>query len=200
MMQRLTLTEDEIKAWLRLTGAAGLGPITVRRLLAAFGLPQQIFGQSYTALAQAVLHARDDHSHDAVLMRAVEWAFAPNHHFVTLADPAYPRALLEIADPPPVLYVRGSLAKLHMPALAVVGSRHASPQGLQNAAQFARALADAGLCIVSGLALGIDGAAHQGALEGRAGTVAVMGTGIDLVYPARHHALAQQIAASGAIV
>ncbi|CCD28734.1 putative DNA protecting protein DprA [Candidatus Glomeribacter gigasporarum BEG34] len=207
-MQRLTLTEDEIKAWLRLTGAAGLGPITVRRLLAAFGLPQQIFGQSYTALAhavgeqhaQAVLHARDDHSHDAVHMRAVEWAFAPNHHFVTLADPAYPRALLEIADPPPVLYVRGRLAKLHMPALAVVGSRHASPQGLQNAAQFARALADAGLCIVSGLALGIDGAAHQGALEGRAGTVAVMGTGIDLVYPARHHALAQQIAASGAIV
>src|SRR5260363_205577 len=101
-----SLTDDEIKAWLRLTGAAGLGPITVRRLLAAFGLPQQMFGQSYTALAhavgeqhaQAVLHARDDHSHDAVHMRAVEWAFAPNHHFVTLADPAYPRALLEIAD------------------------------------------------------------------------------------------------------
>src|SRR5260364_97100 len=89
MMQRLTLTEDEIKAWLRLTGAAGLGPITVRRLLAAFGLPQQIFGQSYTALAhavgeqheEAVLHVRDDHSHDAIDMREVELAFAPNHHF-----------------------------------------------------------------------------------------------------------------------
>src|SRR5260364_335146 len=159
MMQRLTLTEDEIKAWLRLTGAAGLGPITVRRLLAAFGLPQQIFGQSYTALAHAV---GEQHAQAVFHTRAVEWAFAPNHHFVTLADPAYPRALLEIADPPPVLYVRGRLAKLHMPALAVVGSRHASPQGLQNAAQFARALADAGLCIVSGLALGIDGAAHQG--------------------------------------
>src|SRR5260363_81927 len=102
MMQRLTLTEDEIKAWLRLTGAAGLGPITVRRLLAAFGLPQYIFGQSDTAVGnevgeqheQAVLHASDDHSHDAVHMRAVEWAFAPNHHYVTLGDPASRRAVL----------------------------------------------------------------------------------------------------------
>ncbi len=208
VMQTLTLTADEIKAWLRLVGAAGLGPVTVRRLLTHFGLPRHIFEQSYTALARAVgeksahavLQARDDQSHHADDMRAVEWAAAPNHHFVTLADPAYPRTLLEIADPPPVLYVHGRLEPLHMPALAVVGSRHASPQGLQNATQFARALADAGFCIVSGLALGIDGAAHRGALEGRAGTVAVMGTGIDLVYPAHHHALAHQIAASGAIV
>lgn len=209
-MRTLALTADEIETWLRLVNAPALGPRTVRRLMAAFGLPQHIFEQSHAALvhavgekkADAVLQARDSNHRnaDSDYARAIEWALAPNHHFVTLADPAYPHTLLQMTDPPPVLYVQGQIECLHAPSIAIVGSRHGSAQGLQNTTQFARAFSDAGFCIVSGLALGIDGAAHRGGLEGRASTLAVIGTGIDLVYPTRHHRLAQKITVTGAIV
>ena len=124
----------------------------------------------------------------------------PGQHIITLADAAYPPALLEIADPPCVLYVRGRPELLQTPSLGVVGSRNATTQGLRNAEDFARTLADAGLCITSGLALGIDAAAHRGALAAAGATVAVIGTGADRVYPARNKELALAIAEHGAIV
>src|SRR5213075_2729778 len=132
--------------------------------------------------------------------RALQWAGADDHHVVTLADDTYPRLLLEISDPPPVLYAHGQVGLLQHPAIAMVGSRNASAQGARNAEQFARSLGDAGLTIVSGLALGIDAAAHRGGLASRASTIAVLGTGIDVVYPTRNAELAAEIAAHGLLL
>jgi DNA processing protein len=128
------------------------------------------------------------------------WLAQPQHHLITLDDPAYPRPLANIADPPLLLYVRGNPALLSRPALAIVGSRNASTQGKANAEAFAQSLALAGVTIVSGLALGIDAAAHAGALRGPGSTVAVVGTGADRVYPARNRVLAHSIAEGGCIV
>ncbi|BBE10467.1 SMF protein [Mycoavidus cysteinexigens] len=206
-MQTLALTDDEIAAWLRLIGTRGAGSVAIRRLLGVYGLPQYIFKQSQTALAQVVgakLAEALKHVNSECLAKNVarvrNWMKSAGNHFVTLADPAYPRMLLEIADPPAFLYVKGRLELLHAPSLAIVGSRNGTPQGLANAKQLAHTLAHAGLTIVSGLALGIDGAAHRGALSSPCSTIAVVGTGIDLVYPARHHALAHEIATHGALV
>ncbi len=206
-MQTLTLADDEIAAWLRLVSARGVGPVAVRHLLSVYGLPHAIFEQSPAALAQVVgaklagaIKRADPDGLAERVARVLKWAAIAGNHFVTLADPAYPRTLLEIADPPVLLYVKGRLELLHAPALAIVGSRNGTAQGLANTQQFAHALAHAGLTIVSGLALGIDGAAHRGALGSPSSTIAVMGTGADLVYPARHYALAHEIAAHGAIV
>lgn len=128
------------------------------------------------------------------------WCAQPDNALVELDDPAYPPALRNLHDPPPRLYVSGQLQWLDAPSVAIVGSRNATAQGIDDAARFARELAGAGLVIVSGLALGIDAAAHRGALEAGGGTVAVVGTGADLVYPVQHRALAHAIAARGAIV
>ena len=122
------------------------------------------------------------------------------YHIVTLGDPGYPAALLETADPPLFLYAQGRLDLLGAPALAIVGSRHASAQGLDNARAFAEHLSRAGITIVSGMALGIDGSAHEGGLAGRGSTIAVVGTGLDRIYPARHKALAHRIAEQGLLV
>jgi DNA processing protein len=135
---------------------------------------------------------------DALFDATTAWlAAAPTtRQVVTLGDASYPAALLETADPPLLLYLQGRLSLLGDPSLAIVGSRHATPAGLDNARAFAAHLSRAGLVIVSGLALGIDGAAHQGALEGAGstgGTIAVVGTGLDRVYPKRHHALAHRM-------
>jgi DNA processing protein len=119
---------------------------------------------------------------------------------LTLADTAYPKQLLEIPDPPALLYVAGDARLLSSPALAIVGSRNATPQGLRNAHAFARALSDAGLAIVSGLAIGVDSEAHRGGLEGPGSTIAVLGTGIDVIYPRRNAPLAEDILSRGALV
>lgn len=134
------------------------------------------------------------------LARAQAWLADPAHEIVAWDDPDYPKALLELGFAPPMLYFVGRRELLNRPALAIVGSRNASAQGLENARAFARALADAGLTIVSGLALGIDAAAHEGALAGAGATLAVVGTGLDRVYPARHRELAHAIAASGGLL
>lgn len=128
------------------------------------------------------------------------WLQQPGNHLVTLADSSYPQSLLDIPNPPPLLYAKGRLALLNMTSIAVVGSRNASPQGEKNAEEFSAALARQGLCIVSGMALGIDGAAHRGALQADGATIAVVGTGLDIVYPARHRNLAHQIAERGLII
>lgn len=194
---------DGLAAWLRLTLVPGIGGETQRKLLAAFGLPEAIFAAGRLA-TRAIIGERADLLFDADPAKAIDhslaWASGPDRHILSLADPEYPRSLLEIADPPSVLYVRGNLKLLQKPGLAVVGSRNATPQGRQTAENFARALASQGLCIVSGLALGIDAAAHQGALAAQGGTIAVIGTGADRIYPARNRELAMAIGEQGAIV
>jgi DNA processing protein len=138
---------------------------------------------------------------DAAQLDAVHaWLAQPGNSLMTLADDDYPRALLEIADPPAMLYCKGQRALLNQPGLGIVGSRSATPQGVRDAEAFARALSDAGLTIVSGLALGIDAAAHRGGLAGAGSSVAVIGTGLDRIYPARNKALAHQLAEGGIIM
>lgn len=200
------VARDEHASWLRLLLTPGIGPAAARRLLEAFGLPEDVFAAGRTRIAAvldaphaAALLAADD-EREARIAATLDWARGDDSHLITLPDPRYPKPLLQIGDPPPLLYVRGCPDALSKDLLAIVGSRHATPGGEANARDFARALADEGLTICSGLARGIDGAAHRGALEGRAGTIAVVGTGIDRVYPAAHRDLARTIAQRGAIV
>jgi len=206
-MHTLPIAQTELTAWLRLTATQHVSRHAVRAWLAAFGLPQQIFAASHAALAEiagaaaatALLNLPGpEFAHQQAV--ALDWLAQPGNQVVTLADPAYPRTLLDSSDPPLLLYVKGRLDLLHAPALAIVGSRHASPQGLATARAFASELGAAGLTIISGLALGIDAAAHEGALETTGGTVAVVGTGADLVYPARHRALAERLALHGTLL
>lgn len=136
----------------------------------------------------------------ALAEASLEWAARPGNHLVLFGDPAYPPTLQHIADPPLLLYAKGDLALLQREAVAVVGARNASVQGKSNARQFARVLSKAGMPVISGLALGIDAAAHEGGLEGPGGTVAVIGTGIDRVYPRRNAALAHRIAEDGCLL
>lgn len=154
--------------------------------------------------AAALALTRPPPHFDERLAAAERWLAGADRHAIALGDPRYPEPLLQGADPPLLLYVQGSVAWLHAPSVAVVGSRRATPQGLDHARRFARALAEAGITVVSGLAIGIDGAAHEGALaaegDGAGSTLAVTGTGPDIVYPKRHHALAHAIAARGALV
>lgn len=197
-------SDPELAAWLRLSAVPGLGPRGQRKLLAAFGLPSHIFAAGRATLSKEVgeelarrlLEPPSTRDIDA----ALDWAASPHHHIITLADSTYPSALLEIPDPPTLLYASGRIELLSRPMLAVVGSRNATAQGLGNAEQFSAALSQAGLTIVSGLALGIDAAAHRGALRGDASTVAVMGTGVDTVYPARNAALYETIATRGLLL
>ena len=198
------MPDPELAAWLRLTLAPGLGGQALRKLLSEFGLPSQALGAGRAALARSVGEAlagriiADDQA--AAVAAALRWADVPGHAIITLADREYPPRLLEIADPPGLLYVDGRTALLARTSLAIVGSRNATPQGIANATSFARAFSEAGLTIVSGLALGIDAAAHRGALEGDGSTIAVLGSGVDVVYPPRNADLHRAIAERGAAV
>jgi DNA processing protein len=194
---------EGLAAWLRLTLTPGIGGETQRKLLAAFGLPEAIFAAGRLAV-RSVAGDRADLLFDTDLAETIErslaWAEQPKQRILTLADADYPQALLEIADPPTLLYARGNAALLQKRGLAVVGSRNATPQGQQTAETFARALAAKGIGIISGLALGIDAAAHRGALAADGETIAVIGTGADRIYPARNRDLALAIAEHGVIV
>jgi len=197
--------------WLRLSHTAGIGDVSARRVLSLVGLPEHIWTQPdsrlLTVLTTAQVRALRQEPKDwtAICTQVAQWlAAAPSptsRGILTLADVGYPRELLEQADPPLLLYWQGRVELLQHPhRLAVVGSRNPSRQGMSNAREFARALGQAGLCIVSGLALGIDAAAHEGALEVDAPTIAVVGTGLDRVYPAAHKELAHSIAAQGLLL
>lgn len=195
-----TDTED----WLRLSLPAGVGATSVLKLLRAFGTPRAALQASRASLDSvigakqaAALQAGPD---AAVMDATLAWLQVAGNQILTLADTAYPANLLNIADPPPLLYVKGRADLLSHAALAIVGSRNATPQGLASAEAFGRELSRGGWCIVSGLALGIDAAAHRGGLAGPGSTIAVVGTGLDIVYPARNHGLAHEIAAKGCIV
>ncbi|TXT36517.1 MAG: DNA processing protein [Comamonadaceae bacterium] len=216
------MDRDELAAWLRLTLTPGVGNSSARKLLAAFGLPQAVFEQSASALAQVLsspqVSALRSMPPELEALLATTWG-----------DSGYPQALLNLEDPPLLLYLLGSaeftpnsaeepinqaqIAPNNIAShtidpsrsLAVVGSRNPTPQGAANAQRFAKAMAQEGLTIVSGLALGVDGAAHAGALEGAETqasglTVAVVGTGLDRVYPKAHRDLAHRIAKRGLLV
>jgi len=194
---------DELAAWLRLTLIPGIGGESQRKLLAAFGLPDAIFAAGRLATRSVIGDRADllfDFDPSEEVDRNIAWASQPGQSILTLADSDYPQSLLEIADPPNVLFIRGNAALLQKRGLAMVGSRNATPQGLQTAESFAKALASRGLCIISGLALGIDAAAHRGALAAGGETIAIIGTGADRIYPARNKELARAIAEHGAIV
>jgi len=197
----------DIAAWLRLEGARGVGLRTAHLLLAAFGSPHAIFQAGHDALAAQVgpslartLCAPPSRDTLALIDATHAWMDAPAQQVLALGDAAYPQALASIPDPPLLLYIKGRIDLLARPALAIVGSRNATVQGKANASAFAGALSGAGVCVVSGLALGIDAAAHEGALRGAGSTIAVVGTGADLFYPARNRALAERIAHEGCIV
>lgn len=204
---------DDLASWLRLEQTTGVGPDTARKLLIAFGLPENIFAAEFSALQKVVpdriahaLLAPVSATVSALIEQTQTWASQPGNHVLTLADADYPPALLEIPDPPILLYAKGRVDLLSRPSLAVVGSRNATTQGIVNAEKFSEALCLAGLSIVSGMALGIDTAAHYGGLLAikqtptAGSTIAVIGTGADLVYPARNRSLAHQIAEVGCIL
>ncbi|MFZ4758891.1 MAG: DNA-processing protein DprA [Burkholderiaceae bacterium] len=197
---------EDLAHWIRLTLTPGVGPVTARGLLAEFGMPHAIFESAGGLLVEVAgeriagaLRARDT-ERDRQVEHALAWAAEDDHHLVTLADADYPPLLLRIPDPPPVLYVVGRRDHLVRPMVALVGSRNPTSAGLANARGFGRALSEAGWTVASGMALGVDGAAHDGALSGGSGTVAVLGTGVDVIYPARHKGLARRIAADGLLV
>jgi DNA processing protein len=202
-----TRVPDDIADWLRLEQARGVGCRTANLLLAHYGSPRAIFDAGFDALATHVSAARARALCDPpvpafneLLDATLKWMEQPGHQLFTLHDPGYPEALANIADPPLMLYLNGDAALLARPALAIVGSRNASLQGRANAEAFAQALSDAGVTVVSGLALGIDAAAHEGALRGAGSTIAIIGTGPDRTYPARNRDLARRIAELGVIV
>lgn len=199
--------EIDVDAWLHLANTPGVGRITAATLLRAFGSPAAIFNADPSQLIPFVTPAQaralrtpasSDTQRQADAIRT--WLAQDGNQLISLLHPDYPPLLAEISDAPLLLYIRGRSALLHGAALAIVGSRNASVQGQANALAFAQALSEAGLTIVSGLALGIDTAAHEGALRGCASTTAVIGTGIDRIYPARNAALARRIAQDGCMV
>lgn len=190
--------------WLRFTLVDGIGGAYQRRLLSRFGSPAAALAASpgdLSPLLPAAAAAAWRRGADAqAVTRALAWSAESGNRIISLADTEYPAALLQTPDPPTVVYAKGRLELLQRPALAIVGSRNATPQGIRDAAAFARTFSDAGLTVVSGLALGIDAAAHEGGLAGSGSTVAVVGTGLDIVYPARNRALAHRVAEQGLLL
>jgi len=200
------IPRDELAGWLRLLDTPEVGRESARRLLAAFASPQAVFDAPVAArrtvigpvAAEALSEPRP---HACTLTdTTLQWLASARdvpRHVITLGDPLYPAALLDTADPPLLLYAEGNAQLLQTPALAIVGSRNPTAQGRDNARALAAALSAAGLTVISGLALGIDGAAHEGALQGPGSTIAVVGTGLDIVYPRRHRDLVERIVRHG---
>ena len=212
------MTRNEVAAWLQMLQAEGIGNDAARRLLAVFGLPQQVLAQSQSALQEVVS------AHQAAALRQPQaqtqtliettWQWLQQgssgvqRRILVLGDPDYPPLLLEMADPPLLLYAMGQVDRLRgaQPRIAMVGSRNPTPQGAGNARAFAKTFAEWGWTVVSGLALGVDGAAHEGALQATLhsdlglATIAVVGTGLDRVYPRQHRELAHRIAQHGVIL
>jgi DNA processing protein len=199
-----TFPRSDAADWLRLCHAPGLAPRAQRQLLRAFGTPAAVLAATGAArraivgpVAEAALAAGPA---DGLVESTLAWLEERNRCLLALGDADYPRALLETADPPTILYALGDTARLNAPSIAIVGSRNATRQGLADAQAFARAFSSAGYCVVSGLALGIDAAAHRGGLSALASSVAVVGTGLDRVYPAANRELARELAERGAVI
>ena len=237
------MQREEVAAWLQLLQASGVGGDTARRLLAAFGLPQQVLAQSTASLRQVVsarqaaaLQACSPET-EALIEATWQWlqqsTAGMQRRLLVLGSPDYPQSLLNMADPPVLLYAMGQVEcwlAQEQPCIAVVGSRNPTPQGQSNAHQFCKGLAAAGWVVVSGMALGVDSAAHEGAVQAVAGdastakskaanaakaamaantpaamatgiaTIAVVGTGLDRVYPKQNRDLAHRIAQHGVLL
>ncbi len=199
-----TPADEDTPAWLALYHTPGIGGRSVLRLLHHFALAKDVLAADAAHLSALGLPKRTVEALKQPDWRAVDtdlaWLNSSGNHLLRLTDAAYPRLLAAIADPPPLLFVHGDADYLQQPMLAMVGSRNPSQAGQALAEDFAAFLGHCGLTICSGLATGIDAAAHRGALRSAAGTVAVTGTGLDRVYPAEHRQLAHQIADQGALV
>lgn len=196
------LSPAELEARLRLHGLPAIGPRRFRRLLDSFGSAGAALSAPAAAWRSLGLPAEAAEARRTPAVReqaaqALAWLERPDHHLLNFDDPGYPALLGELADAPPLLWVAGTPGVLERPQLAVVGSRRASRPGLDSAGAFARSLAGGGFVVTSGLALGIDGAAHLGALAVGGTTVAVLGTGLEVLYPRRHAGLAARIVAEG---
>ncbi len=205
-----TLSTEMLTAWLRLSMTPGLGPILCQRLLSQFSTPleierctpAQLAARVPKALCEALLLARGESVTQQIVL-ALEWAQHDDQFILTQDQTPYPAMLRQIADAPIVLFAKGALSRLEQPALAIVGARHATADGLEHACDFASALARQGWCVISGLAQGIDAAAHRGALQAglaAGGTIAVLGTGADVVYPRNHAELVRRILAEGGLI
>jgi DNA processing protein len=197
---------SETAGWLRLSLTPGIGPQRVAQLLDRIGPPSRIFSASYDQLA-AVVPPRLAHAlrtPDAQLRARIDcawdWGQQAGHRLFGLGDAAYPDLLRNIADPPTLLYGVGDPGVIARPCLAIVGSRNATVMGMKTTSAFAKAASEAGIAVVSGLALGIDTAAHTGALAACGSTVGVLATGVDRIYPARNQALYQRIAGDGCLL
>lgn len=200
----MQLADPELPLWLDLALIPGLGPERLHQLLSHFGSLEAIYNASPAQLSPFLppnLVSRISQGMDpAQHIPTLEWLQEPGNHLVTWADPEYPQALLDIHDPPILLYAKGRLELANQPGIGIVGSRHASDSGMATAEAFAKTLSDAGLTVISGLALGIDAAAHRGGLACSASSIAVVGTGLDRIYPARNKQLAHQLAEQGLIL
>lgn len=196
--------DASLASWLALSQIPNLGNEGLRRLLQVFGSPEAILQASVSSLSKhvktSVAHSIAQGIDETALVTAKSWLEDPLNHILTIADTEFPQSLLNTADPPLLLYVKGRLDILNTNSLAIVGSRNATAQGLRNAEAFAQTVSDAGLCVVSGLAHGIDAAAHRGGLQGTGSSIAVVGTGLDKVYPAANRELAHRLAQHGTIV
>ena len=199
---------DTLQNWLYLRHTAGVGNRTFRTLLKTFGSVENIFNASHKQLLKIksesgikpeVINAISNNERPDI-SADFNWSKDSKHHIITLFDETYPAQLKELPDAPPILYVRGDPEYLLQPQLAIVGTRNPTAVGRNTAREFAHHLSDAGITIVSGLASGIDGASHEGALQGLAGTIAIVAHGLDIVYPAQHQKLAQSICEHGAVI
>ncbi|WP_122315193.1 DNA-processing protein DprA [Pseudomonas cichorii] len=205
LFEKAVPSPAELEARLRLHRLPEVGPKRFSRLIDAFGSASAALSAPASAwralgLPSACAEARRDPQVRDGASAALAWLERPGQHLLMWDDPGYPALLAEIADPPPLLFIAGNPSLLERPQLGMVGSRRASKPGLDTAAAFARSLAGAGFVITSGLALGIDGAAHQGALDVGGATIGVLGTGLEKFYPQRHRQLAEQMIAQGSAV
>ncbi len=203
-MDSITTAHVDIRAWLRLTHVPGITPRAQRTLLKAFGSAEALVDAPTASVAahvgEDIVRLLEKGPSDALVDATLRWLARPGCHLLTITDPRYPQMLKEISCPPAVLYAQGRLDLLQNCAFAIVGSRNATHQGLEDAHAFAHALSQSGLTIVSGLALGIDAAAHRGGLAGKSSSIAVMGTGPDRIYPRRNEELAHMLANEGCLL
>lgn len=204
MHNNADIEESDVALWVSLHQTIGLGNAGICQLLTKFGSPDAIYSAKSHQLREVVDEGTAQKILNGVNLETIkptlDWLKKDNTHLITLADKAYPQALLNISNPPVVLYAIGHTHLLNQPCIAMVGSRNSTPQGEKNAEDFAESLCNYGLCVVSGMALGIDGASHRGSFKSNGATIAVVGTGLDIVYPSRHRDLAHKIAERGLII
>jgi DNA processing protein len=198
---------EQLRWWLRLYAVPGVGPVRFRELLASCGSPEAVFDAPIQRLRQ--IPGIDEKTAEAIRSfddrggfadRQLECAAALGARIITCADDAYPQVLRQLDGPPPLLFVRGDLAAAGDRAVAIVGSRHATAYGKGTAETLARQLCSCGVTVVSGMARGIDSAAHWGAIRAGGRTVAVLGCGVDVVYPPENRELRDAIIEHGAVI